>query len=179
MSIRDIKLGLSSSGIGVLAGFFCFHHGERLAVPAPEHIIRIALLTGNVGHAFHFVFLRNVAVRPFQLPVHAQEHGVDVDFPGVELGKVIQGDGAALTVAFLLSGVLVRKFGKLLPEPFNLRVFFAEQTFLFPDFLHVEGDVRFGNQPFVEGADLIVCAVGIIDPLNEFKTSTQMSYSSS
>lgn len=168
-----IEPGLRSSGIGVLAGFFGFHHGKGLAVPAPEHIVRVSLLAGNSGHAFHFVFLGNVAVRPFQFPVHAQEHGVDVDFPGAELGKVFHGYGTALTVAFLRTGVLVRKFGKLLPEPFDLRVFFSQQTFLCPDLLHVEGDVRFGDPLFIERTGLIVAAIGIINPLNELKKTFQ------
>ena len=102
-----VELGLRSSGIGILAGLFCFHHGERLAIFAPENIIRIALLPGNVGHALHFVFLRNVAVRPFQFPVHAEEHGVDINLACLELGKVFQGEGAALAVVFLLFGVFV------------------------------------------------------------------------
>ena len=170
-----IQHRLLAADVGVLAGALGLHHGQGQAVPAEEHIVAVAHLTGNPGHALHGEFLLHVGVGASELPAHLLEVHVNIDFAGAELGKVLRVEGALLPVLLPALGVAGGKLLHLPAQGFNLRFLLLQQALLLPDFSGVHRHLVRGDEAFVKGALLVIIPIAIVNPLDELKQAPQGS----
>ena len=171
-----IKLGLLAPDVGVFGAALGFNDRQRQAVPAHQHIVRIALLPQHAVHVVHFVLGAHIGIRSGELPAHGLEVDVDDLLPRLGLGQVGGGETAALLVLLFAGCVRRRKALHLLAQGFQLGIFLGQQAFLLPDLLFVQRYLFAGNGCFIKGALHIVRAVAVIYPLDEIEQPPQAEH---
>ena len=121
------------------------------------------------GHAFDLEFFPYISLRPVEYPAQFFQVNIDVLFPGSEFGNIFRHECAGLFIFLLLGGILSSHLFNLLLEALNFRILFKKQTLLLFNFGSIDDHALTRNLCFVEGSILVVCAVAVVQPLDELK----------
>ena len=164
-----VEGALLAANVGVFTRALRLHDGQRQLILAHQDIIAESTLTDLSHHIIDRKLLEDILIDAGQLPAHQLQIKVDVLLTRTELRDILRLEAPLLLMLLLFARVLLGHLRDLFTELFDLRVLFIQETLLLLDLFRIDDDLLCRDLRLIEAALLIVLAVAVVDPLDEFE----------